>query len=462
MKKLDKQAEDRLLAAIEKTAALVNDGVDPNEAIAKSAQDGGIPPGHINLMVHAYNTGRTTRQRQDGHDPLDKAANFQIASAERVLELLYPSKVKSAAARQRETAVSLEYAVPPTGLLARRARRETLKQAQSIDWKKWAHDGVQVEASDPGPLPSCPAETMKRAYCEAERLQREVNEARRLEAAAMDKMAHVFMELTEQFRRPGAPSLATAREHAGLLHGAKGQQLIDELAVVTPGIAKLACQKQARVSNYSTERADGEIYGLISEFLDSLDEYRMRKQAHVETLRRNAEKAEALLRPFAPGRPQSVLGEGSSREKAANMGLQTLLGASAIKNLMPESRSSAAENVLADLHDPAHEAALKNIRTRAMLQDLMTSDPVISSHDPAETMGAFNDIVQSSPRSADQRLVMQSLLRKQLEQGALDPFDVELMLGLEEKQKKINAPTPSPALSAASKGPGGASESVIS
>jgi hypothetical protein len=65
MKKLSKQLESRLMTAIEKAPQHVNEGDDPNTAIVKAAQEHSIPAGSIHLMVHAYNTGRTTRQRRD-------------------------------------------------------------------------------------------------------------------------------------------------------------------------------------------------------------------------------------------------------------------------------------------------------------------------------------------------------------------------------------------------------------
>jgi hypothetical protein len=81
MKKISKDAENKLMQAIEKTAVLVNDGMGPSDAIAKAASEDRIPPGHINLMVHAYNTGRTTRQRQDGSSVFEKVADFPLADA---------------------------------------------------------------------------------------------------------------------------------------------------------------------------------------------------------------------------------------------------------------------------------------------------------------------------------------------------------------------------------------------
>ena len=93
------------------------------------------------------------------------------------------------------------------------------------------------------------------------------------------------------------------------------------------------------------------------------------------------------------------------------------------------------------LLDPAHEARLRNIRAQSMLQDLIANDPTISQHDPNEALQAYNDIVAMAPRTADQGMVMQPLLRKRLTQGSLDPFELDQLLGMEDKQRKIRATT---------------------
>jgi hypothetical protein len=104
-----------------------------------------------------------------------------------------------------------------------------------------------------------------------------------------------------------------------------------------------------------------------------------------------------------------------------------------VKYMQPPSTQSLVNQNMSALTDPQHESNLRNIRMQAMLQDLMTNDPVIAGYDPEETLSAFNEIGEASPRAADQRLVMQTLLRKRLSQGVLDPFEVDQLLGIEGK-----------------------------
>lgn len=116
MSRLSKQAEQRLTEALEKVAVLVSEGEHPNDAIVKVASEGGIPAGHVNLMVTAFNTGRTETQRKIGQDIFEKSAEFDLADAEDILNRMYPKEVKSAAEVRLSSVVSEEYSSPPTWL----------------------------------------------------------------------------------------------------------------------------------------------------------------------------------------------------------------------------------------------------------------------------------------------------------------------------------------------------------
>ena len=65
-------------------------------------------------MVAACNAGCTTRHREAHSSLLDKAADFPIADAPAILKRLYASKVKSAAAIERESGVHVGYSLSPS------------------------------------------------------------------------------------------------------------------------------------------------------------------------------------------------------------------------------------------------------------------------------------------------------------------------------------------------------------
>ena len=111
--RLSKEAEIKITDSLSEVAELVNSGTNPNEAIAKTASANGIPVGHLELMVRAYNTGRSEAQRQSGGDPMEKLAEFELADLKTVIGLVYPDNVKTASANLRNILVSDTYKRAP-------------------------------------------------------------------------------------------------------------------------------------------------------------------------------------------------------------------------------------------------------------------------------------------------------------------------------------------------------------
>ena len=411
-KKLSKEAEAKLYLAIEKTAHLVNDGDAPSDAIVKAARDQGIPPGQINLMVHAYNTGRTTNTRETGDNPLEKSADFVMADAGKVLAELYPETVKTAAAVRQSTAVSTEYAIPPDGILARREKQA--RQARTHDW-------TMGTGSKPKAYEIDPKDVVKRAAGRAERLSMGVNESRRLAAQAFDKMGSTFCELSDYFRSPGCTPIPVVRENVMIFHGGKGEQIMDQLIQVSPALGKLAHHKQASIQSSRDLRAVGPAYTLVSQLVGEISTYQQKK-AEFETLQAESVKqAEVLLAPFVGGpSPQRSVLDPPSTEKRA-FGALSALGFTALRSARNTAGRKAfspddrlVDDKLAELTDPDHEAELRSLRVRAVLDRLMRGDPVISDADPDEVVAAANEVIQTMPRSADQYMTLQSMLRERL------------------------------------------------
>lgn len=448
MKKLSKQAEDKLLQAVERTAVLVNDGEDPNVAIAKVASEDGIPTGTVQLMVHAYNTGRTTRQREEGTTVLEKAADFPLADVGVVRQLMFPAHVKTAAAAHVETAVSTEYALPPTGILQRRMKRAVA--ARQLDWR--------MGAAAPSAYPRDPLYPMKQAFSDTLRARRQVEESRRQTQVQLEKAAATFASLTDYFRQPTAASLSEVREHAELLHGPAAGRILDELVQVTPAIGKIAKLRGNHKQAGLTE-AIGEPYALLLQLMDELDSYRSKQAAYNQLLRAQTPASEeAQPGPFAMPAARSVLDNEPVTKQAAvtwDTAKQWMTAAkdktratfadmpTAGKKWLPGANErdpggSLVGQAYYDLMDPEYMQELRRIQATAMLHDLMLNDSVIAGYSPDETLMAYNEIVQLAPTAADQRLLMQPLLRRRLEQGYLGDFEVGQLLDMEKKQREIS------------------------
>lgn len=256
MRVLSKQAETKLIAAIEKAAEYANSGMSPNDAIIKSASEADVPAGHINLMVHAYNTGRTTKQRETGEGTLEKAADFQLADADVVLKALYPETVKTSAEIVRDQVVSTEYAVSPRHMLARRQN----------ELKKAAAAAAALPEKTYTPPPRDELLAAQRSVSEKIAAQRVREETRREATVAYHNAASALEKLSEYFRRPGNMSFQDAVAEVGRRFGEDGVNVLNKVAAVYPHFAKQSATKTLHVG-------DNVVYGLVDNVLSAVEHY---------------------------------------------------------------------------------------------------------------------------------------------------------------------------------------------
>jgi hypothetical protein len=256
MQSLSKAAEQKLIGAIEQAAAMVNGGMEPNAAIIKSATDADIPSGHINLMVHAYNTGRTTKQRENGDTVYEKAADFKLADTNTVLAALFPAQVKTAAELVRDTTVSTEYAVSPAGFLAR--HRSAVQKSAAAS--------VSLPAPTYTPTPRDPEGAVRRAYSLKVAAQRDAEELRRQATTAYTKAANALDELGTYFRTPGNMPFHDAVHQVGLRLGPTGVSVLQKVAAAYPRLEKQAATGRDYFGH-------DKLYDLVNTALDAVTTY---------------------------------------------------------------------------------------------------------------------------------------------------------------------------------------------
>lgn len=438
MRSLSKEAETKLLAAIERAAALVNDGMAPNDAIIKSASDANIQSGHVNIMVHAYNTGRTNKQRELGGDTLEKSADFPLADVDVVMAALYPTEVKTAAEIHRDTTVSTDYAISAAGLLSRRNAALTKAAA--------AQEVLPEKTYQPYPRDEHAA--AMRDYSRRQAEKRAAEELRRQTTDAYSKAAVAMETLQEYFRNPANMSFPDAVRETGLRLGDEAVSVLKKLAEVYPYL-----NKQADSKNDYFGRC--EPCELVEQVMQHLDEYNeLKKKSEALTPAKVVEKkaAPAILTgsilhepTTAPLTLKEAAGErGGSNPFSFNPG-KTLsgLGSSMVgegfTSVFDQSPDKLRARALMSLTDPEHERKLHNIRSRGVLHDLILNDPVISGYDPGEVANAYNELAELAPSFTSSSAVMSSLLRKRLQAGQLADFDLKQIVDLESaktEQKK--------------------------
>lgn len=434
MHSLSKQAEAKLMDALEQVAEVVNTGGHPNAAITKIARDRNIPAGHVNLMVHAYNTGCTTKQREAGDNTRDKAADFQLADANQIIDSLYPKVVKTSAEIVRESAVSTEYAVPPTDFIKRYQRKlEKAAGAQTaLPEKTWT------------PAPRDEHAAVKRAYSQKAAKKREDEELRRKASEAYQKAASAMQRLEQYFRAPGNLPFNAVIKSAGVVCGEFGVSVLNKLTEVYPQFKKQAAPTQpVDMSNPSHRQP----FALIAEVEAALQDHSKWQSKYADTLpppkteKTASEPITGSILDALAGAPVEL------KKKAALMPYNPISITRALGDTVQEGVSSyikppseLRQDAFKDLTDPDHERKLKNIRVQGVVADLMTNDPVISGYEPTDVANAFNELAEIAPNFVDSRAAVQSLLRKRLESGQLADFDIKQLVEMEkiESERRKN------------------------
>jgi len=465
---MNEHGERLILRALEDVAEHASGSMSPNDAIVKAASDHQIPPGHIPILVQAYNTGRTTRQREAGDDPHEKSADFDLASTAEVMEALYPSALKAAAAQRRASAVSSDYDRPPDAWYKAVKQAEVFEKAAASIRPSILPEGVTVP-----PLPTDPTLPVKRAYAAAQRRQRDVENARREVAGSQDLLIASLTKLAAYFRTPGHLPLAEVAYNATTAYGVEGTAVLDHVRSHLPA----SFQKQAAYDERPTHAVNTHVapYSTIRQAVTQVRQVIAANDHYVKLAQANVTQTAEELAPFvATTRSSSVL-EGVSASPSSALdptGTQSALGASLTKHAnrglgawfrdnvfaakmtsdivnnvaqgMAANRPSKNDQInksLQEISSPSHEQSLRDIRARAMLQDMMANDEVISGYDPTEVTEAFNGISSMVPRIANQPLYVQALLRKQLAQKHLDTFDYDNLTGTEKNLKEIHRPS---------------------
>ncbi len=418
MKTLSKEAESRLLAAVKKATELIDEQhLSPNTAIVKTAREDRLEAGLVPLVVQAYNTGRTAFQRENSHGILDKIASFDLADTQAVLAELYPAKAEPVVA----TKVSADYSKPP--VLTVKAASSPLPRMPVADY------------------PRDPALETQRQFNKLADEKRALEEARYQAGAAKDQVLYALGRLASQCKQADAQQLNDWRFYGQRLFGADGLRVMDWAA----SQSRIKYASELRLP-YSVEAVDrnAEPFKTVALCLSRVSAMHEKQAAYAQAQQRFRDVTTGIAASCAPqgGAKMDILSGQRESVKAAGF-LDTVLGTGlghAMAGAMqqhPQTKPTA--DLVSDmdnrLSDPQHEDELRSIRARGELTDFMANDDVLSGYPPDAVMSAFNEISRLAPQSSTQPAVMRALLRKNLSQGGMEPFEAKETVDIE---KSIN------------------------
>jgi hypothetical protein len=429
----DKQ-EARVLDAVGKSIKLANDGLDPSEAIAKVASDYGFNKQFTQRMVEAFNVSKSLKHHKEASGD-DRAATFSLADPNKVRVIMFPETISTPAESKQSGWV-------PDGEYGTETRFFDLEHAPTLTNSRPESSITQRD----------PELAMKRAYAEVERHDHATEMARRDKEAAFEKLYTTMKRLSDHFRSSAHEPFENFEKAALAILGESVKPVMDAL------------YNMANLSGRHVKRAEaaGKVkpkclapYQMLQELVAQREDYATKTSAWVDKSR-CAAKVRALVEKCSPYINEKTASNFSPVMASimANQALESLMGKS-------PSAHDTLVTAMAELGDPSIESERQSIRARSLLANLMRSDEVLSKIDQNRVLQAYNEIAAMAPAAAENPLALQSLLRKHVEQGQLDPSDISSIIDIEKGTRQLEEPKiPEPLREMATGVAGGAGPAV--
>jgi hypothetical protein len=146
-----------------------------------------------------------------------------------------------------------------------------------------------------------------------------------------------------------------------------------------------------------------------------------------------ATKPTKVPTPTTPSKPEAATTTNTKPMNKSSF-LNTTKGvlADAYENLqIPNTEDTFQKEVLnamTGISDPKLREDQRQVRIRAVLNDMMVNDDVISGYSPEEVLDVYNQIQDIAPQSIDHPALLRGWLRQGLELGTLPSFEAGALL----------------------------------
>lgn len=439
MQALSKSDEQRLLDGVKMAVDLVdNQGLSPNAALQKVAEQLNYSPGFLKSACSAFNTGRQLAQWNENQSVLDKLASFPLADYDTIHDTMWGKS------QEKVAQVS---ALPPRLPSYDDAVKQELLNYDLNTFIKAASAEVDPLIAD-----EHAGIRIKRAFAAFDYHRRLAEEARRQKQAAEDQLNLKLHLLENYFRKFAYDRLPLAQvEHAtSIRFGETGRQLINYVAERFPKEKRASDHRPSWGGFQAPVSYNQEPYTLIEAIIKQAQELYRAQQSFVAAdakLAAARDVYESFTQPLhlsTIGSPAALTPSllSDAGEKTAFDPGSAMTGFAVPKMLSEyagKGQEKAVENQINELDSPEHLNELRKIKAQTVLTQLMSDpDNPISGYDPEEVLSAYNEMVQLSPRLADQPSAIGPLLNKRLV-GNVEPFEVGETLKLEKGLKDTQA-----------------------
>ena len=431
---LTPKAERAAVGVVKQAIELHNsdEGLTPSQALIKAAEGCDFSPDMLCRLAEAFNSSAQIAHFENS-DAEKRAEAIPLASHVEVVNAFYPEKVESNEEKAAAVAVPTFYDTP---------ERDNFMSVPSLEKSARAEPIVlspkpRAYSEDPGLVFARNEGAKRAAYRRAEILQTEAQHH-------IDKVAGCADQLIEYFRGMDSTPFAEVEKRAGL----NFVGIADLMGhVFTKGNLAKTGEKRAAADGTTIAFIDKDIapYSIIKAALHHVRELNLALNEAVDiTNAADAQHKEATTKAaiFSPLSAVNLLEgnkEDEKKKKPDNLyGAVDKIPGALGNTFQPGDPYEPSQRHV--IEDPEHGARLASIEQQAILNDLMTNDPVIGAVDPQEVLKAFNRLSAMAPFAARDPNVLRSVMRRYVQQQDIDPFELKQIIDLNEVIRKRDEP----------------------
>lgn len=433
----------QLKEALSSAVGYFQDSGDPNAACVKAANEAGFNPDQADRLVETFNTARVICHYKAAED---KASSCSLADKATVRGQLEVSGTDDKTAEYDRDdygcykQAEVDYVVPAVKEAEFTVHEEPLsKEAQ--DWLDIRERNTVMELMKEAEEQARGLHAMADELAEkiAMQLSRNVSLS-----DVHDKMARIVRAYALDDRyAPGVEKVAAFLPSASdpdisVLTKYAKQHIVDtsDLKDIVAAI-KEASDFVAEASAFEAYAGEMRKYAQAAPAADNLD------QASVPDLQRMLliERVRGERnRNTTGGQQRGGSGSGGSRGAGSSSALDAASGA--LTPFIVPLIQSGKSRLDAEREDRINKATdgINNIRRQLILQDLLTTDKVLSQEDPSRVAAAFRSVNQISPDSTLNKEVLRSMLRSVVQSVAISPFDAKTLADLDKSRRQAYEP----------------------
>ena len=398
--KMSKQDEAKLIQNTEKVIELVNNGLDPTEAVIKVASSENLTPTITQRILEAYNQSRTLHELSEKKGSA-RLETFPIANADAVRGRLFPDSTPSKI-HEKTASVARSFYGKSTPNYFELIKAANLRQ--SVVMEKTASCGGMSAGQLAAITINKRKEKNKKdlekkaAYDLEQELKRDKENLNQLTQSLSEKVASALLNSSDKFHEI---EIALKRQFGSSI------EPIIKMAFDSSRLMRLnqrrALPHELDASSYTLSDFRPPAFGSIENVINSATSFHKKSQ---ELKRLKGEEKTAFF----------------DMTRGAISGLYS--AANDFKGLDEKLYNKELDKAVDKLQDPKFRDHLNQIKVQAMLHDLMSNDEVISSYEGDKVVDLFNQIYDIAPDVASKPAIMRDLLRRGLVNGGIEALEL--------------------------------------